>query len=116
MREHGKKLVLGAVRVFGFLFRFLERVFSLFALGDFANGADESSRPARIIEDDTAFFLEPTFSRITYPNRSILDFVMAVATGTQHVAQCLVNDATVVWMDGVQVSRVIRFGAGRQAK
>jgi hypothetical protein len=82
VRQHGEELVLGTVRILGVLFGFFERVFGLFALGNVANGAEESRRTACVIENDAAFFLEPAFSRIIEANGSILDFITAAAAGT----------------------------------
>src|SRR5438552_1824575 len=55
--EHGEELVLRAIRVFGVLFRFFERDFGKSASYDFDNGAEESRRPAGIVEKDASFFL-----------------------------------------------------------
>src|SRR5207237_1939880 len=50
MGKHGEELVLGAVRLLRILFRFFEGIFGMFAFRDFENGAEESRRPAGIVE------------------------------------------------------------------
>src|SRR5437763_13492590 len=60
--ERGEELVLRAIRVFGVLFRFFERVFGQSAFCDFENGAEESRRTARIVEKDASLSLEPSLS------------------------------------------------------
>src|SRR5207244_6940974 len=108
VRQHSEKLVFGAIRVLGVVFRFSERVFGLFALGDVANGAEESRRTAGIIENNAAFFLEPPFSRVIQASGSILDFIMAAAARTENFAPGFVNDVAIVRMNGVAVGGVVR--------
>src|SRR5438105_2671309 len=116
MGKHGEELVLGAIRLLRVLLRFFEGVFRVFAFCDFENGAEESRRPAGIVEEDASFFLEPAFSRISGVEGPILDFVMAAAAGAQNLARRLVNDMPVIRMNAVEVGNVIWLGPARQAK
>src|SRR6476620_7148362 len=79
MGEHGEELVLGAVRLLRILFRFFEGVLRVFAFCDFENGAEESRRPAGIVEENASLFLQPTFSCINSVAGPILDFVVTTA-------------------------------------
>ena len=116
MRQHGKELVLCAVRVLRILFRFFECVFGLFALGDVANGAKESRRTSGVIEKDAPLFLEPAFPGIIHAGGSILDFIVAAAARAQNFAHGFVNDVAIVRMNGFEVGGVPGFGAGGQSE